>query len=449
MKKIIRATLSSVVALSLLAGCASADETETTGTTDTTETTETDANDSDEQTEISLQIIWDADSDRGKTIQTILDGFEEENPDIKVNLVGSSQNNQKLLTQLLSGEAPEVMQVGYRDLQGLATEGVFYDMTDDFSDAADEYYENIFELGISEGNLYGMPWNGHAVGLVYNKDMFDAAGIDAPPTTWDELYEDAKALTIDTDGDGEIDQYGLGMVGKQGYDLVWNVNQFMKQGGTVFMNDDHTVGMNTEEGIASLEYYKKLLDETAPKDSAEKDGSGVMADFRNGVTAMEFQGPWGVTDIWQNGYPFEVGSALMPAGPAGSFADIGVTDLVIPSSVTGDELDASLRLIEYLTDKPAQEVLIRGALGDDGNYYPFRVPLRKDMADTEYLVEHPELNVFIEGLATPCISPLDANWTQVENEVLASEYSSVVIGAETPAEALQVIEEKGNEILAQ
>lgn len=439
MKKVFKPFLSGVLALSMLAGCSSTDDT-------TSESTGTDTG---EPVDISLQIIWDKDSDRGKTVQSILDDFEKEYPDINVTLVGSSQNNQKLLTQLLSGEAPEVMQVGYRDVQSLAGEGVFYDMTEDVGDKKSVYYENVFELGMSDDKVYGMPWNGHAVGMVYNKDMFEAAGITEAPKTWDELYEVAKKLTIDTDGDGTVDQYGMGMVGKQGYDLVWNVNMFMKQAGSEFLTADNTVGLNNEAGAEGLAFYKKLLDETAPKDSAEKEGAEVMADFRNGVTAIEFQGPWGVTDIWQNENPFEVGTALMPAGPAGSFADIGVTDLCIPSTVEGEKLEASKTLINYLTDKPAQDAFVRGSLGDDGNYYPFRIPLRKDMADSAFLTEHPEFMVFIEGLATPQISPLDANWTQVENEVLTAEYSSVVIGSKTPEEALETIEEKGNSILAQ
>jgi multiple sugar transport system substrate-binding protein len=67
--------------------------------------------------------------------------------------------------------------------------------------------------------------------MIYNKDMFEAAGLDpdAFPTTWEELEEVAKALTVDTDGDGVIDQYGLGWpLGNEGnavvrfYQLTYN-----------------------------------------------------------------------------------------------------------------------------------------------------------------------------------------------------------------------------------
>lgn len=48
--------------------------------------------------------------------------------------------------------------------------------------------------------------------IIYRKDRFKEAGLEIPKT-WDEFVECAKALTKDTDGDGEVDQWGFGMVG--------------------------------------------------------------------------------------------------------------------------------------------------------------------------------------------------------------------------------------------
>lgn len=60
-------------------------------------------------TSIRMQITWASDSPRGKAIREIVDEFEKKNPDVKVELLGSAQNGQKLLTQILSGDAPEVI----------------------------------------------------------------------------------------------------------------------------------------------------------------------------------------------------------------------------------------------------------------------------------------------------------------------------------------------------
>lgn len=406
-----------------------------------------------EDVSIRMQIAWATDSGRGQAIQTIVDEFEKQNENISVELVGSTQDNQRLLTQILSGEAPEVLQLAYREVRSLGAEGAFVDLTEDLSSEKGNYYEQLWQLGSVDDKLYGFPWLGHTIQLVYNKDMFAEAGIEAAPTTWDELYETAKALTKDTDGDGEIDQYGLGLVGRQSHDITWMVNMFVNQAGATLVEEDadgnYKVALNSPEGKEALEFYKKLVDEVAPADTANKSGGEVMADFRNEVVAMEFQGPWGVTDIWQNGNPFEVGTAAVPSGAAGKAAEFGPYMLSIPEGIDAAKEAAAKELIEFLGSKEAQEMVMLGEKGEDGNYYPFRVPMRKDLADMEYFKENPEFLVFIEGLEYPSIStPVEA-WLQVEQEVYQSLLNQLVTGTKSADEVLESLEKDGNRILNQ
>ncbi len=405
-----------------------------------------------EPVDLRMQIVWDTDSGRGQAIQKIVDEFEKQNENIKVELVGSSQNSQKLLTQILSGNAPEVLQVPYREVRSLGSEGGFADLTDDLGGETKNFYEEVVNLGKVDGKLYGFPWLGHTIQLVYNKTMFEEAGIQNPPETWEELYETAKKLTKDTDGDGKIDQYGIGLVGKQHHDITWLVNMFVNQSGADIVKkegDEYKVALNSPEGKEALTFYKKLVNEVAPPDTATKDGGAVMADFRNEVTAMEFQGPWGITDIWQNGKPFEVSAALAPAGPAGRASDLGPYMLSIPEGLEGAKKDAAIKLISYLGSKDAQEMIMLGEKGEDGNYYPFRVPMRKDLKDADYFKEHPEFLVFIEGLKYPSISSPVESWVKVEEEVYQAELNNLVTGEKSVDEVLKTVEKKGNELLNQ
>ncbi|MGG2199123.1 MULTISPECIES: ABC transporter substrate-binding protein [Paenibacillus] len=402
-------------------------------------------------TQIRMQIAWASDSPRGKAIRVILDEFEKKNQDVKVELLGSAQNGQKLLTQILSGDAPEVMQIAYRDVRGLAPQGAYLDLSKDLNAEKDNYYQQLWDLGTWDGKLYGFPWLGHSVQLIYNKTLFDKAGIKNPPKTWDELYDAAKKLTVDTNGDGKPDQYGIGLVGKQVYDITWMVNMFMNQAGANIVKDDgkgnYQVGLNSPEGKKALEFYTKLVKEVSPPDTVNKDGGAVMADFRNQVVAMQFQGPWGVPDAWKAANKFEVGTAEVPAGPAGKAADIGPYMLSVPTGVKGDKLSASVKLIKFLGSKEGQELVMKGEKADDGNFYPFRVPIRKDLYDLPYFKEHPEFLVFIKGLEYPSISTPVPQWSQVEAEVYQSVLNQVVSGAITAEQGLKTLEEKGNAIL--
>lgn len=439
------ALLLALVMLFSLVGCGN-NETETS--TDTQSNQEATTN---EPIEIRMQIEWAEDSGRGMAIREILDEFEKENPGIKVKLLGGSQEEQKLLTMILSGEAPEVIQVPYRYVQALGGEGAFIDLTEEFGNNKEFFYEQLWNLAVVEDKLYGYPWMGHTIQLVYNKTLFEDAGLTSPPDTWEELYKYAKKLTVDKDGDGKIDQYGIGLVGKQHHDITWLFNMFVNQAGAQIVKEENgqfKVGLNTEEGKKALEFYLKLVKECAPPDTANKAGGDVMADFRNQIVAMEFQGPWGITDIWKNGNPFEVSAAPVPAGPAGRAADIGPYMLSVPVGVEDEKLEASLKLIEFLGSKKGQEMLMKGEKADDGNYYPFRVPIRKDMADTEYFKQHPEFLVFIEGLEYPSISTPIKEWVKVEEQVYRSQLNRAIIGEASVEEVLNSIEKLGNEILA-
>ncbi|MBN3525104.1 ABC transporter substrate-binding protein [Paenibacillus apiarius] len=401
-------------------------------------------------TNISMQIAWASDSGRGVAIREMLDQFEKENPDVKVEMLGGVQYGSKLLTQILSGKAPEVLQVNYGDVQSLAPEGAFIDLSGDFMADKDNYAPEIWDLSVSDGKLYGMPWLGHSIQLIYNKTMFEKAGITSPPTTWDELYEVAKKLTVDTNGDGKPDQYGIGLSGKQSPDITWMYGMFAAQAGAELVkenNGKYEVAINSPEGQQALEFYTKLLKETSPPDSLNKDGGAIMADFRNGVVAMELQGPWGVSDVWKSGSSFETGVAEVPAGPAGKATEVTAYLLSMPNGVEGEKLEASKKLIKYLSSKPAQELIMKGEKSEDGNYYPFRIPIRKDMADMQYFKEHPEFLVFQEGLKYPFTLFPIPEWSQVSDEVYQNALNQVVSGRISAAEGLKMVQDKGNAII--
>lgn len=401
--------------------------------------------------EISMQISWAEDSGRGKAIREILDAFEAEDGSVKIKLLGGNQTNQKILTMVISGEAPEIIQANYQNVRGLAREGAFQDVTRDFAAESTVFHDLPWKLGQSKGVQYGVPWMGHSIQLVYNVDLFEKAGLTRAPADWAELYDYAKKLTVDSDGDGKIDRWGIGLAGKQDNDILWMVNMFMHQGGASLVRESggkHVVALNSTEGRAALEYYVKLVRECAPPDTGNKNGADIMNDFRNQVVAMELQGPWGVTDIWKSGNPFRVAAAPVPAGPAGRFADVGLEYLTIPAGVSGAKKDAAVRAVKFLAGKKAQEMLMKGEIASDGKHYPFRVPIRKDMADAEYFRSNPVFRPFIEGFGYPSVSsPVEA-WFQVEQEVYRSELNKVVVGMAKIPEALAAVEAQGNAILS-
>lgn len=439
--------LSMTCLLGIMTACSSA---KTSETSSAAPVASTQAASNGKVTNISMQIAWASDSGRGKAIREMLDQFEKENKDVKVELLGGVQAGQKLLTQILSGKSPEVLQVAYGDAKPLAAQGAFVDLMKDFGAEKANYMPQIWSLAEDNGKLMGMPWLGHTIEVIYNKNMFAKAGIKEEPKTWDEFYADAKKLTVDTNGDGKPDQFGIGLAGKQSADLAWMYDLFAGQAGAQLVkqnNGQYEVAINSTEGIKALDFYTKLLKETSPPDSLTKDGGAIQTDFGNQLVAMELSGPWGVSTAWKTNGAFDAGVFEVPTGPAGKATEVTTYLLSVPTGVTGDKLAASEKLIKFLSSKPGQEMVMKGEKGDDGKYYPYRMPIRKDMEDTQFYKDHPEFKVFMKGIEYPMTLFPIPQWAQISDEVYTSALNQAVSGKISAADALKLVQEKGNTII--
>ena len=163
---------------------------------------------------------------------------------------------------------------------------------------------------------------------------------------------------------------------------------------------------------------------------------------------MEYQGPWGVTDIWklEDALRFDVSAALVPAGPAGRAAELGANMTVIPKSC--EHPDAALKLVEYLGSREAQILLMEGEKTATG-FVPFRVPVRTDLEEIPAFKEHPEFLPFVRGFAEPSIEMPIPEWMIVRDEVYKAKLNKAILGRATAAEALAEIEREGNRILSE
>jgi multiple sugar transport system substrate-binding protein len=127
--------------------------------------------------------------------RNVISGFEKANPGAKVKLqmISWTDINQKITTLVSTNQAPDILNLdAYANFAGddllLPADDVLSDQTQ--SDFLDKFAEN----GKYDGTQYGIPFVGSVRGLFYNKDMFQQAGIQSPPQTWDELRADAEKI---------------------------------------------------------------------------------------------------------------------------------------------------------------------------------------------------------------------------------------------------------------
>ncbi|MDZ5783330.1 ABC transporter substrate-binding protein [Marinococcus luteus] len=126
--------------------------------------------------------------------------YEEENPDVKIQITsvgGGSDYLGTLKSRFSSGDAPDVFSVaGPRELQQF--DQYVKDLSD--TESAETALDGSLEQ-VSEGEkVYGLPFNYEGYGLIYNKRIFEEAGVNA-----DEIqsYEDLEAAVQTMDSQKE------------------------------------------------------------------------------------------------------------------------------------------------------------------------------------------------------------------------------------------------------
>ncbi len=407
----------------------------------------------DDLEELEFRITWPEDGGRFDAISKVVDEYNKNNgDDLDVKVVGGNED-----TTAITTSKAHIKQMPYRYVKSLGGQGLFVDLTDDFTEEKSYFHENIVNLGIEEGSMYGIPWIGHSMSILYNKDVLSQLPeydtqeeIDAIDT-WDKFAAMVAAA------DGIEGKDGISIAGKQHNDVSWMANQFVYSFGGSVMNEDLTASnlgdVNSKRG---LDYYFNTLGQYAPDGWAGHDGNDVMNEFKTQRAVFEIQGPWGVTDIWKQAEAdrFEVGvipfSQIQdPTTGTYGHAEIGPYFLTASEGLSDEVYEQVQSFMKYMISKDAQDMIMDGEYDESTNkYYPFRVPMRIDMKDSEFFTQHPQLLSFIEGFENPSIDVPTSEWSQIREQYVLANYSGIASGTKTVEEAVEAINEGSTRLLA-
>ena len=159
--------------------------------------------------EVSGDLTWWDTSDptnEGPAFDELIKKFNEEYPDVKIDHqmvpFGEAQNKFKTAAEAGSG-APDILRAEVAWVPEFASLGYLYalDGTAALEDS-DDYFETPLSSNVFDGKTYGVPQVTDSLALLYNKELFEKAGIDSPPTTWDEVATAAEALKSKAKVDG-------------------------------------------------------------------------------------------------------------------------------------------------------------------------------------------------------------------------------------------------------
>jgi ABC-type glycerol-3-phosphate transport system substrate-binding protein len=191
-KKMIPAVLSGVVALSLLAGCATKSNNAPSTGGSAAETPKKD--DSAAQAKpvtLDFWAAWSPNSDEETKTKEQIKKFEDSHPNIKINvqLITFDVMHDKLIAAINAGNAPD-LSWGLSEWFGEFTKmDALQDLTASFNawSDKDKIYPNVMASLTTDGKIEALPQYLGIRALLYHEDMLKKAGYDAPPKTWDDL----------------------------------------------------------------------------------------------------------------------------------------------------------------------------------------------------------------------------------------------------------------------
>ncbi|NNC24529.1 ABC transporter substrate-binding protein [Salinisphaera sp. USBA-960] len=279
---------------------------------------------------------------------------------------------QKVLQRASSRTLPDVLMLDNPDVQEIAKTGGLSPLSDYDVDTSG-FTQGILDAATYEGEVYGLGPVVSTLGLFYNVEMLEEAGIE-PPETWDELKTAAAELTTG-------DRYGIAFSAIASYEGAWQFLPFM------WSNGGDETDLESPETAEALRLWVDLVNSGVASQSVINWTQGDVKDqFVAGNTAMMINGSWQIPTLEAS--DIEYASVQVPVNEAGTtpVAPLGGEVWTVP--ITGDEAKQA-KAAEFVTCLSSEESQMEIAEAT------YKVPTRTSLID-EYVAKEPSMEAFAE-----------------------------------------------------
>ncbi|MDX3586828.1 extracellular solute-binding protein [Streptomyces europaeiscabiei] len=357
---------------------------------------------------------WDTSNatNEAPTYKALVEEFEAANKDIKVKYVNVpfDQAQNKFDTAAGATGAPDILRSEVGWTPAFAKKGFFLplDGTDALKDQ-DKFQPSLIKQAQYDGKTYGVPFVTDTLALVYNKALFEKAGITEAPKTWDDLKKAAATVKDKT-----------GVDGYWGSTQAYYAQSFLYGDGTDTVDvAAKKITVNSAEAKKAYGTWLDLFDgKGLHKADTTADAYAHIQDaFVNGKVASIIQGPWEITNFYK-GEAFKdkanLGIATVPAGTSGKAgAPTGGHNLSVYAGSDKAKQEASLKFINFMTSAKSQETI---ALKNS------TLPTRDDAYTTEVKAD-PGIAGYQTVLAAaqprPELPEYSSLWGPLDTELLA------------------------------
>lgn len=390
---------------------------------------------------------WTGQSDEA---QEILEGlaaeFEDLHPNVTVDISPGASSTEELLQKLSAGFAgnayPNISYAFGSWASELESSQRTLDITEQVADPEigwEEFSSAARSTVQPTGQgIIGFPALVDNISLIYNKTVFDAAGVDYPTEewSWDDFRAAAQELT-----DAASSTYGYAYSVSGSEETTWQFWPHLWQhGGDILTEDRTSAAFASEEGVAALEFLRQMAvdDQSVYLDQTDTKFAQLFAADRIG---MMTSGPWQLWDLNTAGTDY--GVTTLP-GIDGDHQTVSGPDIwALFDTEDVNENHWSFELIKWLT-MPDQDLRWNVAYGN--------LPLRASEIESPEFAEQAEALPGLDLMAANNANAVNARPTVSGyvglSEAVGSAISQVLQGQGTPEEALTEAAEKADRALA-
>lgn len=387
---------------------------------------------------VSFMISGDA-AERA-AYERLVGAFEERNPAIDVELIhipGQSDYRQRLGVDFAAGTPADVVLINYRRYAAFAAKGALEPLGPYLERseliASGDFYPETLAPFTWEGQLACIPQNLSSLVVYYNRDLFRAAGLadPAPGWSWDNFLAAAQALTHDLDGDGQVDQYGLGTEVS-----LFRAAPFIWQNGGALVDDERAptaLALDTPEAREALQWFFDLqLRHRVVPDAVAEAAEDSESRFLNGRLGMYLNSRRGVpTYRTIEGFDWDV--APLPQGRERA-GMLHSDAYCLPAASRNKE--AAWALIEFANSVDGQTIIAAS-----GRTVPSLRAVAESPAFLDPAQRPASSQVFIDAIPYVRAVPIMATWVDIE-DLAGEELTRAFYGEATLDEAISTVEER-------
>jgi multiple sugar transport system substrate-binding protein len=327
---------------------------------------------------VELQLMgWSSSDAENARLQEMVDTYNANNPGVNVTLNQVPDYDTVLQTAMAGGEPPDVFYIDSFRLPDYVAANALMPIGDQMDDP-DDFFPSLRQAFTINDTFWCPPKDFSTLALQYNKDLFDAAGLDypTPDWTWDDLRTAAEALT-----DADAGVYGLVLPA----DMARWIAFLYQAGGTVTSDDFSAMTLDSPEALEATDFYVNMVLDGFAAQPSDLDSGWPGEAFGKGQAAMAAEGNW-IVPFLQDQFPdLNWGVTELPAGPGGD-ATMAFT---VCYGVAADAAhpEESIALANWLTGAEGMAQWTNLGLA---------MPTRASLSDA-WLEQFPDLEPFLAG----------------------------------------------------